>query len=78
MGKTNKCNLREYETLIEVIKNANVCMIKSSRFTPFSSLSLNIARTYDFLGFLLNLLFLTLRSRIIPVTANFKSSVSIS
>ena len=47
MGKTNKCSLREDETLIEVIKNANVCMIKSSRFVPFSSLSLNTARTYQ-------------------------------
>ena len=28
MGKTNKCNLREDETLEEVIKNTNVCIIK--------------------------------------------------
>ena len=28
MGKTNKCNLREDETLEEVVKNTNVCMIK--------------------------------------------------
>ena len=28
MGKTNKCNLREDETLAEVVKNTNVCMIK--------------------------------------------------
>ena len=28
MGKTNKCNLREDETLEEVVKNANICMIK--------------------------------------------------
>ena len=30
MGKTNKCNLREDETLAEVVKNTNVCMIKVS------------------------------------------------
>ena len=28
MGKTNKCNLREDETLAEVVKNTNVYMIK--------------------------------------------------
>ena len=28
MGKTDKCNLREDETLAEVVKNTNVCMIK--------------------------------------------------
>ena len=28
MGKTNKCNLREGETLAEVVKHTNVCMIK--------------------------------------------------
>ena len=28
MGKTNKCNLGEDETLAEVVKNTNVCMIK--------------------------------------------------
>ena len=28
MGKTNKCNLREDETLAEVVKNTNVCIIK--------------------------------------------------
>ena len=28
MGKTNKCNLREDETLAEVVKHTNVCMIK--------------------------------------------------
>ena len=27
MGKTDKCNLREDETLAEVVKNTNVCMI---------------------------------------------------
>ena len=26
--KTNKCNLREDETLAEVVKKTNVCMIK--------------------------------------------------
>ena len=29
MGKTDKCNLREDETLAEVVKNTNVCMIKA-------------------------------------------------
>ena len=28
MGKTNKCNLREDETLAEVVKSINVCMLK--------------------------------------------------
>ena len=28
MGKTSKCNLREDETLAEVVKSINVCMIK--------------------------------------------------
>ena len=28
MAKTNKCNLREDETLAEVVKNTNVYMIK--------------------------------------------------
>ena len=28
MKKTNKCNLRGDETLAEVVKNTNVCMIK--------------------------------------------------
>ena len=28
MGKTDKCNFREDETLAEVVKNTNVCMIK--------------------------------------------------
>ena len=28
MEKTNKSNLREDETLAEVVKNTNVCMIK--------------------------------------------------
>ena len=28
MGKANKQNLREDETLAEVVKNANVCTIK--------------------------------------------------
>ena len=28
MRKTNKCNLREDETLAEVVKHTNVCMIK--------------------------------------------------
>ena len=28
MGKTDKCNLREDETLAEVVKNTNVCMIQ--------------------------------------------------
>ena len=28
MGKTNKCNLIEDETLAEVVKIANDCMIK--------------------------------------------------
>ena len=28
MKKTNKCNLREDETLAEVVKNTNVYMIK--------------------------------------------------
>ena len=28
MGKTDKCNFREDETLAEVVKNTNVCTIK--------------------------------------------------
>ena len=28
MGKTNKCNLTEDETLAEVVKNTNVCIKK--------------------------------------------------
>ena len=28
LRKTNECNLREDETLAEVVKNTNVCMIK--------------------------------------------------
>ena len=28
MGKTNKCNLKEHETLAEVVKDTNVCIIK--------------------------------------------------
>ena len=28
MGKTNKCNSREDETLAEGVNNTNVCMIK--------------------------------------------------
>ena len=28
MGKTDKCNFREDETLAEVVKNTKVCMIK--------------------------------------------------
>ena len=28
MGKLNKCNLREDETIEEVVKNTNACMIK--------------------------------------------------
>ena len=28
MGKTNKCNLRENDNLAEVVRNANVCLIK--------------------------------------------------
>ena len=52
MGKTNERNLREDESLAEVVKNTNVCMIKVFRFAPFSSHPLNIARTHCFLGFL--------------------------
>ena len=28
LRKTNECNLREDETLAEVVKNTNVCIIK--------------------------------------------------
>ena len=28
LPKTNECNLREDETLAEVVKNTNVCIIK--------------------------------------------------
>ena len=32
MGKTNKCNLREVETLAEVVKNTNVCQARNQDF----------------------------------------------
>ena len=28
MGKRNKCNLKEDKNFAEVVKNANICMIK--------------------------------------------------
>ena len=28
MGKTSKCNSKEYETLTQIVKCTNVCMIK--------------------------------------------------
>ena len=61
-GETNKCNLREDETLAEVVEITNFCMIKVSRLASLSSLPLNIVRPHCFLGFLLNLLFLTFRT----------------
>ena len=58
-GETNKCNLREDETLAEVVEITSFCMVKVSRLASLSSLPLNIVRPHCFL---LNLLFVTFRT----------------
>ena len=35
MSKTNECDLREYETLAEVVENINVSMMKVFPFCSF-------------------------------------------